>query len=69
MKPVAREGVLEALTRVAPRAGEWPTILAIDDDPMALNLIAAVLGPLGYRIQTRRAARRACPRAGSGRRW
>jgi CheY-like chemotaxis protein len=32
------------------------TVLAIDDDPMALELIEAVLGPEGYRVRLVRTA-------------
>jgi CheY-like chemotaxis protein len=51
VKPVQREALLGTLRRVIvpPRVGNWRgKVLAIDDDPLALQLIEAVLGPEGY---------------------
>ena len=53
VKPVQRESLLATLRRVT-----WPTgvpngharVLAIDDDPLALKLLQAVLGPAGYEV-------------------
>ena len=53
VKPVARGELLEALARVTP----LPThgkVLAIDDDPLALELVGAVLEPVGYSVLTAR---------------
>jgi signal transduction histidine kinase/DNA-binding response OmpR family regulator len=51
VKPVQREALLETLRRVTfPHgvANGQASVLAIDDDPMALELIEAVLRPAGY---------------------
>jgi signal transduction histidine kinase/CheY-like chemotaxis protein len=52
VKPVAGEELLAALRRLAPsgQTGTQPTVLAIDDDPIALNLIEMVLAPAGYHV-------------------
>jgi signal transduction histidine kinase/DNA-binding response OmpR family regulator len=49
VKPVSREHVLAALSRVGvlPEAG---TLLVIDDDPLALELVTAVLEPRGWTV-------------------
>jgi signal transduction histidine kinase/DNA-binding response OmpR family regulator len=51
VKPVRREALLDALRRhtAAPTDGAG-TLLAIDDDPLALELIEATLQPEGYRV-------------------
>ena len=51
VKPVQREALLDTLRRVtfpSFAANGQATVLAIDDDPLALELIEAVLGPAGY---------------------
>jgi CheY-like chemotaxis protein len=53
IKPVQRESLLATLRRAtfaANGANGRPRVLAIDDDPMALELIEAVLGPAGYQV-------------------
>ncbi|MBA3331606.1 MAG: response regulator [Actinobacteria bacterium] len=53
VKPVSRDDLLTALRRVlpGPDGPDGPaTILAIDDDPMAIELIEAVLAPEGYAV-------------------
>jgi len=53
VKPVSREGLLHALQRCGltpPRQRERVTILAIDDDPMAVELVEAILTGEGFRI-------------------
>jgi CheY-like chemotaxis protein len=53
VKPVDRDellGALRPLTGANSIDGEPVTVLAIDDDPVALELVAAVLGPEGYRV-------------------
>ena len=53
VKPVDRDdllGALRPLTGAGSVDGEPVTVLAIDDDPVALELVAAVLGPEGYRV-------------------
>jgi signal transduction histidine kinase/CheY-like chemotaxis protein len=53
VKPVNRESLLATLRRVTGMTGGLDhdaTILAIDDDPMVLNLIDAVLRPEGYTV-------------------
>jgi CheY-like chemotaxis protein len=51
VKPVSRDDVLSALARVRalPDRG---TLLAIDDDPHAVELVRAVLQPAGWRVET-----------------
>jgi signal transduction histidine kinase/CheY-like chemotaxis protein len=53
VKPVQRDALLGTLRRVAlPNSGPdgATRVLAIDDDPLALELIQAVLGPAGYQV-------------------
>jgi signal transduction histidine kinase/DNA-binding response OmpR family regulator len=52
VKPVSREELVHAVQRVNLRrpTSEAFTILAIDDDPMALELIDATLSPEGFQI-------------------
>jgi CheY-like chemotaxis protein len=53
IKPVQRESLLATLRRVtfaANGANGRLRVLAIDDDPMALELIEAVLAPAGYQV-------------------
>jgi CheY-like chemotaxis protein/anti-sigma regulatory factor (Ser/Thr protein kinase) len=51
VKPVQRDDLLAALrplTRTAAPAGPPATVLAVDDDPLALELLETVLGGEGY---------------------
>jgi CheY-like chemotaxis protein len=53
VKPVGRDDLLAALRRVAPvpQGPDGPAkVLAVDDDPLALELVEAVLAPLGYAV-------------------
>jgi len=53
VKPVNRDELLATLGRVSPPAGvsNGPVkVLAIDDDPMAIELIDATLKPQGYAV-------------------
>src|SRR5438067_6072499 len=50
VKPVRRDDLLSTLQRVTHRASAPASILAIDDDPMALELIEAILRPEGYKV-------------------
>jgi len=53
VKPVNREELLSALSRInVSRASreETPTILVVDDDKAAADLIQAILEPEGYRV-------------------
>jgi DNA-binding response OmpR family regulator len=52
VKPVSREELVNALERVGlkRRPREVVTILAIDDDPMALELVDAILSGEGFRV-------------------
>src|SRR2546426_2615820 len=53
VKPVSREELLNALQRFSlttQRPREAVTILAIDDDPMAVELVEAILAGEGFRI-------------------
>jgi len=50
VKPVGREEVLEALARCTPASGDRRTVVVIDDDPVDLDLVEAVLAPEGYSV-------------------
>jgi signal transduction histidine kinase/DNA-binding response OmpR family regulator len=53
VKPVHRDSLLATMRRVTGRSGgpdQGARVLAIDDDPMALELIEAVLRPEGYTV-------------------
>jgi signal transduction histidine kinase/CheY-like chemotaxis protein len=53
VKPVSREELMNALQRVSlmqRRQREEVTILAIDDDPMAVELVEAILTGEGFRV-------------------
>jgi signal transduction histidine kinase/CheY-like chemotaxis protein len=50
VKPVDRERFLSALERYVPAQSERPTVVVIDDDPMDLDLVEAVLSPAGYSV-------------------
>lgn len=50
VKPVDRERFLSALERYVPARSERPTVVVIDDDPMDLDLVEAVLTPAGYSV-------------------
>jgi signal transduction histidine kinase/CheY-like chemotaxis protein len=51
VKPVSREELVNVLQRVSlTRRREEVTILAIDDDPMALELVEAILTGEGFRV-------------------
>jgi DNA-binding response OmpR family regulator len=55
IKPVHRDSLLATLRRVTfatNGASGAPRVLAIDDDPMALELIEALLAPAGYQVLT-----------------
>src|SRR5262249_1185902 len=53
VQPVGRGDLLDAMSRVLPMPSPGK-VLAIDDDPIALELIAAVLEPAGYTVLTAR---------------
>jgi signal transduction histidine kinase/CheY-like chemotaxis protein len=53
VKPVEREVLLQALGRAVALPSK-ATVLVIDDDPMALELVATILEPAGYRVLTAR---------------
>jgi signal transduction histidine kinase/DNA-binding response OmpR family regulator len=50
VKPVSREDVLGALTRVRVLSHPRRTLLAIDDDPVVLELVKAMLEPEGWTV-------------------
>jgi signal transduction histidine kinase/DNA-binding response OmpR family regulator len=50
VKPVGREQVLTALNRAVTLPGLRPTVVAIDDDAKALELVTAVLEPEGWTV-------------------
>jgi CheY-like chemotaxis protein len=50
VKPVGREQVLTALNRAVALPGLRPTVVAIDDDARALELVTAVLQPEGWTV-------------------
>jgi signal transduction histidine kinase/CheY-like chemotaxis protein len=53
VKPVSREDLMGALQRVSlmRRPPETVTVLAIDDDPMALELVDAILSREGFQVR------------------
>ena len=50
LKPVRRKQVVDALARCLRNAGERRSVVAIDDDPVDLDLIEALLEPEGYTV-------------------
>jgi CheY-like chemotaxis protein len=50
VKPVDRADLLAALSRCGSPPRERRTLVAIDDDPMDLDLLEAVLAPEGWRV-------------------
>jgi CheY-like chemotaxis protein/anti-sigma regulatory factor (Ser/Thr protein kinase) len=51
VKPVRRSELLRSLTRhVRPSAGNRPKVLAVDDDPAALEIVRAALEPEGFEV-------------------
>jgi signal transduction histidine kinase/CheY-like chemotaxis protein len=50
VKPVQREQVVDAIERHAPARSERQTVVVIDDDPIDLDLVEAVLVPEGYKV-------------------
>jgi signal transduction histidine kinase/DNA-binding response OmpR family regulator len=50
VKPIARDDVLAAVERCLHAGGTTGRVLAIDDDPRALELMRAVLEPAGYKV-------------------
>jgi CheY-like chemotaxis protein len=50
VKPVTREDVLGALTRARVLSHPRRTLLAIDDDPVVLDLVKAMLEPEGWTV-------------------
>jgi DNA-binding response OmpR family regulator/anti-sigma regulatory factor (Ser/Thr protein kinase) len=53
VKPVGKDTLLQALRRAVALPSP-ATVLAIDDDPMALELVQTVLEPAGYTVLTAR---------------
>ncbi|MGH8064404.1 MAG: response regulator [Candidatus Entotheonellia bacterium] len=53
VKPVSREDLVSALQRISltRRPRETVTVLAIDDDPMALELVDAILSREGFQVR------------------
>ena len=52
VKPVSREDVVAALTNVSVLPGSERTLLAIDDDPLAVELVKAVFEADGWTVMT-----------------
>ena len=50
VKPVDRASLLGALSRCVSAPGDQRTLVAIDDDPVDLDLLEAVLAPQGWRV-------------------
>ena len=50
VKPVDRAHLLGAMSRCVSPRGEQRTLVAIDDDPVDLDLLEAVLAPEGWRV-------------------
>ncbi|HEY3934290.1 MAG TPA: response regulator [Gemmatimonadales bacterium] len=58
LKPVRREALVAAIQRaVSASAARHPTVLAIDDDPGALDIITAIIEGAGFRAVTTTDAR------------
>ena len=54
VKPIRRDALLRSLERHVPRSsgGRRPRVLAVDDDPAALELVRATLEPEGFEVLT-----------------
>ena len=53
VKPLRRSELLRSLMRhVRPDAGKRPRVIAVDDDPAALEIIRAALEPEGFEVHT-----------------
>jgi signal transduction histidine kinase/CheY-like chemotaxis protein len=54
VKPIRRDALLQSLDHHVPRTngGAKPRVLAVDDDPAALDLVRAALEPEGFDVQT-----------------
>ena len=50
VKPVGRSQILDALAHCLPHADGDRTVVVIDDDPVDLDLVEAVLAPEGYSV-------------------
>jgi CheY-like chemotaxis protein len=50
VKPVAKEQLLAALSRAVARPERKPTVVAVDDDPLAIELVRASLEPEGWTV-------------------
>ncbi len=50
VKPVGRGQILDALVHCLPQADRDRTVVVIDDDPVDLDLVEAVLAPEGYAV-------------------
>jgi CheY-like chemotaxis protein len=50
VKPVDREALLRALGRSVAPPGDGRTVVVIDDDPLHLDLVEAVLAPEGWSV-------------------
>jgi signal transduction histidine kinase/DNA-binding response OmpR family regulator len=50
VKPVARDDLLAALARACAERRDAASVVVIDDDPEALELVAAMLEPRGYTV-------------------
>jgi signal transduction histidine kinase/DNA-binding response OmpR family regulator len=54
VKPIRRDALLDSLDRHVRRSGDRPNpkVLAVDDDPVALELVRAALEPEGFDVRT-----------------
>jgi signal transduction histidine kinase/CheY-like chemotaxis protein len=50
VKPVAKEQLLAALSRAVAGPERKPTVVAVDDDPLAIELVRASLEPEGWTV-------------------
>jgi CheY-like chemotaxis protein len=50
VKPVEREGLLEAVSRCAAAAAGRRAVVVIDDEPLDVQLVEATLGPEGWTV-------------------
>ncbi len=65
-KPTNRAVLTEAIDRLAPPTGRPRHVLAVDDDPLMIELLGAMLPPAQFRLQTASGAQQAAERLDAG---
>jgi CheY-like chemotaxis protein/HPt (histidine-containing phosphotransfer) domain-containing protein len=65
-KPTNRAELTEAIDRLAPPSDRPRHVLAVDDDPLMIELIGAMLPPAQFRLQTASSAQQATERLSAG---